>query len=433
MTIYDIIDKKRHGNVLSKEEIEYFVHGYVDGNIPDYQMSALLMAICCNGMKDEELTNLTIVMANSGDKFDLSPINGVTVDKHSTGGVGDKTTLIVAPIVAALGCKVAKMSGRGLGFTGGTIDKLESIEGYNVTIPEKEFINQVNEIGIGLIGSSKNLAPADKKIYALRDVTATVESIPLIASSIMSKKIAAGSKCILLDVKMGSGAFMKNDDEATELAKKMVSIGKLANRNTMALITNMDTPLGYKIGNNLEVQESIDVLKGNGPEDLTNLCIELATCMLMLCTNKEKEECIKLVKKSIDDGSAFNKFKELIIAQGGKTETIDSPDLFKKSKYVVKIEANKSGYINKMNTSSIGKVSCLLGAGREKKDDIIDYSAGIVLLKKTGDFVNQGEIIAELHTSKKEIIEQAKKIYISSIEISEIEPEKKPMVYKIIK
>ena len=262
MTMYDIIDKKRNGNVLNKEEIEYFVHGYVNGEIPDYQMSALLMAICCNGMETEELTNLTLVMANSGDKFDLSPVNGITVDKHSTGGVGDKTTLIVCPIVAALGCKVAKMSGRGLGFTGGTIDKLESIEGYNVVIPEEDFINQVNKIGIGLISSSKNIAPADKKIYALRDVTATVESIPLIASSIMSKKIAAGSKCILLDVKTGSGAFMQSLESATELAEKMVNIGKLSNRNTMAIITNMDTPLGYKIGNILEVQECIDVLKG---------------------------------------------------------------------------------------------------------------------------------------------------------------------------
>lgn len=433
MTMYDIIDKKRHGKVLSKEEIEHFVHGYVDGKIPDYQMASLLMAICINGMETEELTNLTIVMANSGDKFDLSPVNGITVDKHSTGGVGDKTTLIVGPIVAALGCKVAKMSGRGLGFTGGTIDKLESIDGYNVVIPEKEFIEQVNKIGISLISSSGNLAPADKKIYALRDVTATVESIPLIASSIMSKKIAAGSKCILLDVKMGSGAFMQNLDQATELAEKMVDIGKLANRNTMAVITNMDTPLGLKIGNNLEVQECIDVLKGNGPEDLTNLCIELASCMLMLCTNKDKDECINLVKNAIYNGSAFNKFRELVIAQGGNVYLIDNPQEFKNSKYIIEVKAEKTGFITKINTSEIGKVSGILGAGRMTKEDVIDYSAGIVLTKKTGDFVNVGEIIAKLHTSKKEIIEEAKQKYLSSIEISTEEPEKKPMVYKMIK
>ena len=433
MTMYDIIDKKRHGKILSKEEIEYFVHGYVNGEIPDYQMSALLMAICCNGMEDEELTNLTIIMANSGDKLDLSPVNGITVDKHSTGGVGDKTTLIVAPMVAALGCKVAKMSGKGLGFTGGTIDKLEAIEGYNVNIPEEQFINQVNRIGIGLISASGNLTPADKKIYALRDVTATVESIPLIASSIMSKKIAAGSKCILLDVKMGSGAFMQNLEMATELAKKMVNIGKIAERNTMAIITNMDVPLGNNIGNILEVQESINVLKGNGPEDLTNLCIELAACMLMLCTNKEKEECLELAKNVIYNGKAFEKFRELVIAQGGTPDVIDNPEKFKKSQNIVKIESPKDGYINKMNTASIGRVSCILGAGRESKDDLIDYTAGIVLSKKTGDFVKTGDIIAELHTSNKEKIEEAKKLFLSSIEISMEKPEKKPMVYKIIK
>lgn len=433
MTMYDIIDKKRHGKSLNKEEIEYFVNGYVGGIIPDYQMASLLMAICINGMEEEELTNLTITMANSGDKFDLSPVNGVTVDKHSTGGVGDKTTLIVAPIVAALGCKVAKMSGRGLGFTGGTIDKLESIEGYNVVIPKEQFIKQVNEIGIGLISSSGNLAPADKKIYALRDVTATVESIPLIASSIMSKKIAAGSKCILLDVKMGSGAFMQSLEQATELAEKMVSIGNLANRNTMAIITNMDTPLGLKIGNNLEVQECIDVLKGNGPEDLTNLCIELASCMLMLCTNKEKEECIQLVKNSISAGRAFNKFRELIIAQGGNINVIDNPNLFKKSEYEVEVKAEKDGFISKMNTSEIGKISGMLGAGRITKDDIIDYSAGIELYKKTGDYVSTGENIAKLHTCNKAIIEEAKNRYLDSIEISNEKPEIKPMVYKIIK
>ena len=433
MRMYDIIDKKRHGKSLNKDEIEYFVHGYVDGSIPDYQMASLLMAICCRGMEMKELTNLTTAMANSGDKFDLSPVNGITVDKHSTGGVGDKTTLIVSPIVASLGCKVAKMSGRGLGFTGGTIDKLESIEGYNTVIPQNDFVKQVNNIGIGLISSSINLAPADKKIYALRDVTATVESIPLIASSIMSKKIAAGSKCILLDVKMGSGAFMKDIEQATELSETMVRIGNLANRETMAIITNMDKPLGNKIGNSLEVQECIDVLKGNGPKDITDLCIELATYMLMLSTNKEKEECGMLVKNCISDGLAFRKFRELIKAQGGNIELIDNPENFKKSKYVVEIKSKEEGFISKMNTSKIGRVSCILGAGRENKDDILDYSAGIVLTKKTGDFVNAGEIIAKFHTSKKEIIEEAEKLYLSSIEISNEKPKVKPIIYKIIK
>ena len=433
MTMYDIIDKKRHGHALNKEEIEYFVNGYVDGMIPDYQMASLLMAICCNGMEEQELTFLTIAMADSGDKFDLSPVNGITVDKHSTGGVGDKTTLIVGPIVASLGFKVAKISGRGLGFTGGTIDKLESIDGYNVVIPEKQFIDQVNKIGIGLISSSSNLAPADKKIYALRDVTATVESIPLIASSIMSKKIAAGSQCILLDVKMGSGAFMQNEQDATELAEKMVTIGKNAKRNTMAIITNMDTPLGNKIGNNLEVQECIDVLKGNGPEDLTKLCIELASCMVMLCTNKEKEECEDLVNESIKNGLAFNKFRELVIEQGGNIDVIDNPELFKKSKTVIEVRSNKQGYISKMDTSNIGRISTLLGAGRETKEDIIDYSAGIIVTKKTGDYINEGDIIAELHTSKNDVIQEAESRYLSSIEVSSQIPENKPMVYKIIK
>ena len=433
MRMYDIIDKKRHGKTLDKEEIEYVIDGYVNDIIPDYQMSSLLMAICIKGMEKQELTNLTIAMANSGDKLDLSPINGVTVDKHSTGGVGDKTTLIVTPMAASLGCKVAKMSGRGLGFTGGTADKLESIEGYNINIPESDFIKQVNKIGIGLICSSKNLAPADKKIYALRDVTATVESIPLIASSIMSKKIAAEANCILLDVKMGSGAFMKNIEDATKLAESMVDIGKLAERKTMAIITDMDTPLGNKIGNSLEIKESIEVLQGKGPEDIRNICIELTACMLMLCTNKDKDECLKLSKQCLDDGTAFQKFRELIICQGGNIEQIDKPEKFKLAKYIVDVKANKSGYINKMNTSKIGSISCMLGAGRAKKEDIIDHSAGIELICKTGDKVEEGEIIAKLHTSNKDIIEDATNLYLSSIEISQQKPEKKPMVYKIIR
>ena len=433
MNMYDIIDKKRQDKALNKEEIEYFVTGYTKGNIPDYQMSALLMAICCNGMSTRELTDLTITMANSGDKLDLSPVNGVTVDKHSTGGVGDKTTLIVAPIVASLGCKVAKMSGRALGFTGGTIDKLESIEGYKTNIEEKQFIDQVNKIGIGLIGSSKNLAPADKKIYALRDVTATVQSIPLIASSIMSKKIAAGSECIVLDIKVGSGAFMKNFIQGAKLARTMVNIGKMAGRKTVAVVTNMNAPLGNEIGNNLEVKEAIETLKGKGPKDLTDLCINLSTEMLMLCTNKKKDECEKLVKESITDGSAFNKFKELIINQGGSIEQIDNPDLFEKAKYSVEIKAPRLGHIIKMNTSEIGRISSLLGAGRETKEDTIDYSAGITIIKKTGDYVKKGETIAILHTNKENIIEEAKELYLSSIKIYIQKPTRHRIVYGVIK
>ena len=432
MNMYEIIDKKRQNKPLSKEEIEYFVNGYVKEEIPDYQMSALLMAICCNGMNLSEVSVLTNAMANSGDKLDLSPVNGITVDKHSTGGVGDKTTLIVAPIVASLGCKVAKMSGRALGFTGGTADKLEAIEGYKINIPEEDFINQVNRIGIGLISSSGNLAPADKKIYALRDVTATVESIPLIASSIMSKKIAAGSKCILLDVKVGSGAFMKTPENAEILANLMVNIGKNAERKTMAIITNMNVPLGNKVGNTLEVKECIDILKGNGPEDLKELCIELSACMLMLCTNKGKEECIKLVSKTLENGTAFEKFRQLIIAQGGNVEQIENPTLFEEAKYKIEVKAPKSGYISKMDTSRIGRVSCILGAGRTKKEDKIDYSSGIELIKKTGSYVNKNETIAILHTSKNEIIKTAEKLYLESIEITQEKQEKQPMIYKII-
>jgi pyrimidine-nucleoside phosphorylase len=313
--MYDIIEKKRNNQKLSKEEIDYWVMGYVNGTIPDYQVASLLMAICFNGLDDEELTDLTMTMASSGDQIDLSQIEGKKVDKHSTGGVGDKTTLIVAPIAAACGCRVAKMSGKGLGFTGGTADKLESIQGYNINIPLEQFIKQVNDIGISLISQSGNLTPADKKIYSLRDVTATVESIPLIASSIMSKKIAAGSDCIVLDVKMGSGAFMKNIETARELSRKMVNIGKLAKRKTMAVITNMDIPLGINIGNSLEVIESIEVLKGKGPKDLRDVSIVLATCMVMCCKGLSEEEAKKEVIEVISNGKAFEKLKEVVKAQ----------------------------------------------------------------------------------------------------------------------
>ena len=432
MKMYDIIDKKRQGYQLDKNEIEYFIKEYVKNNIPDYQVSALLMAICLNGMTDEEITNLTIAMANSGDTLDLSQINGITVDKHSTGGVGDKTTLIVGPIVASLGCKVAKMSGKGLGFTGGTIDKLESIDGYKTNIKRQDFLNQVNKIGISLISQSENLVPADKKIYALRDVTATVNSIPLIASSIMSKKIAAGSKCILLDVKVGSGAFMKTIEDATKLAQTMVNIGNMAGRETKAVITNMDIPLGHEIGNILEVKEAIDVLKGNGPEDLTYICIELATYMYMMCTKKSKEESMALVKKALNDGSAFKKFRELVIAQGGNVNLIDNPELFLKPKYTIEVKAKNSGYIEHIDTGKIGIISCNLGAGRNKKEDAIDYTAGITITAKTGEFVNKGDVIAKLYTSKKFDIQELNDMYLNAITISKKQPPKPQMIYKII-
>ena len=432
MKMYDIIDKKRQGYQLNKNEIEYFIKEYVKNNIPDYQVSALLMAICLKGMTDEEITNLTIAMANSGDTLDLSQINGITVDKHSTGGVGDKTTLIVGPIVASLGCKVAKMSGKGLGFTGGTIDKLESIDGYKTNIKRQDFLNQVNKIGISLISQSENLVPADKKIYALRDVTATVNSIPLIASSIMSKKIAAGSKCILLDVKVGSGAFMKTIEDATKLAQTMVNIGNMAGRETKAVITNMDIPLGHEIGNILEVKEAIDVLKGNGPEDLTYICIELATYMYMMCTKRSKEESMALVKKALNDGSAFKKFRELVIAQGGNVNLIDNPELFLKPKYTIELKAKNSGYIEHIDTGKIGIISCNLGAGRNKKEDAIDYTECITITAKTGEFVNKGDVIAKLYTSKKFDIQELNDMYLNAITISKKQPPKPQMIYKII-
>lgn len=432
MTMYDIIEKKRDKKVLNKEEIDYFVENYTNGQIPDYQASALIMAIYLNGMNNEELVNLTMAMANSGEKFDLSEVNGITVDKHSTGGVGDKTTFIVAPIVAALGCKVAKMSGKSLGYTGGTADKLEAIDGYQINIDREQFINQVNDIGIGLISQSGNLTPADKKIYALRDVTATVESIPLIASSIMSKKIAAGSECIVLDVKMGSGAFMKNLENAKLLAKTMVDIGKLANRKIIAIITNMDIPLGKSIGNILEIKECIEVLKGNGPEDLKKICRYLAAYMYKLCTNKTIEECLYDVEEIIQNGKAFEKLKELIKAQGGNVELIENPENFAKAPYEIQVHATEDGFINKMDTEKIGKVSVRLGAGRLQKEDKIDYTAGIVLNKKIGDYVHQGEVLATLFTSNLENIDEIKELYLDSIEISSENNIDYKLIYDII-
>ena len=429
MRMYDLIMKKRSGGTLNKEELTYMIREYTVGNVPDYQMSAMLMAIYFKGMNDEETAMLTDAMAHSGDMVDLSAIEGVKVDKHSTGGVGDKTTLIVAPIVAACGVKVAKMSGRGLGHTGGTVDKLESIPGLQTAIPREEFFDIVNRTGVAVIGQSGNLAPADKKMYALRDVTATVESIPLIAASIMSKKLAAGSDAILLDVKTGSGAFMKSIEDSIELAKKMVAIGEHNNRSTVALITDMDCPLGNDIGNSLEVMEAIDTLKGNGPKDLTEVCIQLAANMLYLANKGEMDSCIKQVHEALESGRAFEKLVELVEAQGGDSAVIRNPELFKKPNYEHEVVANQSGYITHINTEEVGITSVVLGAGRETKESEIDYSAGIRLLKKYGDKVEKGDILGILYTDKEESLPEAERMFIEAYTIGEEKPAHRPHIY----
>lgn len=406
MNVYEIIDKKKRGLELNQTEIEYLINGYVNNEIPDYQISAWLMAVYFQGMTDRELLALTNCMTKSGEIVDLSSIMGVKVDKHSTGGVGDKVTLVVAPIVAACGGKVAKMSGRGLGFTGGTIDKLEAIPGLKTALAEEDFFNMVNEIGLAVMGQSADIAPADKKLYALRDVTATVDSIPLIASSIMSKKLAAGSDKIVLDVTVGSGAFMKDKENAVQLAEKMVAIGNGAGKKTVAILTNMDVPLGKMVGNNLEVVEAIETLKGRGPEDLIAVVVEIASTMLYLAQIGTKEECMKKVKRVIADGSALEKLKLMVERQGGDGSYIENPDQFEKAIYQHEIIANNSGYIGKMNTEECGKAAVLLGAGREVKNDPIDMTAGIQFNKKTGDAVKQGDIVAIAYSSSKEKLQQ---------------------------
>ena len=428
MRMYDIIKNKRDGGKLSKEEIDFFVKGYTAGEIPDYQASALCMAIYFRGMDDEETTNLTLAIAASGDKVDLSGINGVKVDKHSTGGVGDKTSLIIAPIVASYGVKVAKMSGRGLGHTGGTIDKLEAIDGYQTSIDKKEFFRIVNEVGASIIGQSGNLAPADKKLYALRDVTATVDSLPLIVSSIMGKKLAAGADCILLDVKTGSGGFMKTLEDSTKLAKSMVEIGHLAGKKVIALITDMDVPLGKAIGNSLEVIEAVETLKGEGPEDLTEICIDIAANMLYMAGKGTVKECEALAKKAIADGSALQTLVKMVHAQGGNEKLLLDTSLFKKAAYDYEVKAPKTGYIEHVDTESYGMASLALGAGRAKKEDPIDYSAGITLEKKTGDFVKEGDVIAVLHTNKPESVKEAEERILKATEISSEPVEKKPII-----
>lgn len=432
MRMYDIIEKKRNGGELNTAEIEYFISGIVDGTIPDYQTASLCMAIYFKGMSNTETAVLTDAMAKSGEMIDLSGINGITTDKHSTGGVGDKTTLIVAPIVAAAGGKVAKMSGRGLGHTGGTIDKLESIPGFSTSLDEKRFFEQVNKIGLSVIGHNKNLAPADGVLYSLRDVTATVDCIPLIASSIMSKKLAAGCNSIVLDVKTGSGAFMKTLEKSEELAKAMVKIGMANGRKTTALITNMDCPLGKTIGNNLEVKEAIEVLNGNGSEDLKEVSFSLAAAMIESVKNCDFDEAYDTAKRTVADGSALAKLKEMVKAQGGKTEYIENPNLFENAKFKKQIFSTESGFIKHMDTEKIGIVSSILGAGREKIEDSVDYTAGIVLEKKTAEKVNKGDLLATLYTNIEEKINESADLFISSIEFSETEIKKPKMVIEKI-
>ncbi len=422
MRITEIIRKKRDGLALSKEEIEFFINGYVDGSIPDYQISALLMAIYFNDMDERETADLTLAMLNSGDKVDLSAIKGVKVDKHSTGGVGDKTTLAVAPIAAACGVKIAKMSGRGLGHTGGTVDKLESVPGLRTAIDGKEFFDIVNKTGICVVGQSGNLCPADKKLYALRDVTETVDKIPLIASSIMSKKLASGSDKILLDVKVGSGAFMKTYADAEKLARAMVSIGNRAGKKTKALITDMDIPLGNSIGNSLEVIEAVNALKGNGPEDFTEVCLELAANMIYLAGFGTLGECRQKAEKAVSDGSALEKLAMMVEAQGGDKSYIYNTDKFKKANYERVITAPKDGYIHSMNAELCGTASVHLGAGREKKEDKIDFAAGIILHKKTGQFICKGERLATMYAENAEYFDTAGLELLSAYEISDEKP-----------
>lgn len=432
MRIYDIIQKKRDKEKLTDEEIRFAVDGFTNGHIPDYQMSALLMAIFLNGMDKHELTELTTAMTESGDKVDLSMFGDLSADKHSTGGVGDKTTLIVAPIVAALGGKVAKMSGRGLGHTGGTVDKLESISGYQTTLMRDDFIDQVRRVGVAVISQSGHIAPADKKIYALRDVTATIDSIPLIASSIMSKKLAAGSKNIVLDVKFGSGAFMKSVESAEQLAETMVEIGKTAGMRIAAVLTNMDIPLGNAVGNALEVLEAVEVLSGCGSDDLVTVCSELAARMLCLCHGWSYKYSLDKVKDAINSGRALNKFAEWIEAQGGTSRFIKDKDLLGVAPIQRKYAAQTAGYIAHMDAELIGKAASALGAGREKAGDEIDHTAGIVLKKKTGDYCNPGEPIAVLHTSNKNHLSEACTYLDRAIMISTDKPTELPLIFGVI-
>lgn len=433
MNTVELITKKRNGQALTDAEIEYLVNGYTAGDIPDYQMSAFLMAVYFNGMDKDETVALTKIMRDSGDVVDLSAIDGIKVDKHSTGGVGDKTTLIVGPIAAACGVPIAKMSGRGLGFTGGTIDKLEAIPGYKTAISEQEFMDQVNGRGISVIGQTGHIAPADKKIYALRDVTGTVENLSLITSSIMSKKLAAGSDAILLDVKCGSGAFMKTQEDAETLASLMVEIGNADGKKTMAMITDMEQPLGNAIGNTLEVEEALDVLKNRGPEDITELCIALGGMMLYLGEKAASpEEGMQKARKALEDGSALDKFRDLVEGQGGDPRIIDDHSLLPQAEICKDLNAWDEGYIEELDAMKIGLASQHTGAGRERKDDVIDMSAGIVLCKKKGDFVNCGDILCKIYGNDIKKVEKALEEVTSSVKIGKEKPQAVPLIKKII-
>lgn len=401
MRMYDLIMKKRNGGTLSRDEIFFMIEGYTKGNIPDYQMSAMMMAIYFNGMNEKETAALTMAMAESGDQLDLSGIQGIKVDKHSTGGVGDKTSLALTPMVSACGVKIAKMSGRGLGHTGGTIDKLESFQGFSTSLSEEAFIDQVNRIGISIIGQTKNLAPADKKLYALRDVTATVDNMSLIASSIMSKKLAAGADAIVLDVKTGSGAFMKEEADAMLLAGEMMTIGKNAGRKMMAVISDMDQPLGNAVGNALEVKEAIETLKGHGPADFTELCMTLGSCMLMVAEIAENEQQAReMLKEAVDSGKALDKLAKLVEAQGGDKRMVYETDLLPKASSITPLLSEKDGYVEKIQCDEVGICSLILGGGRETKESAIDLSVGIVLTKKVGSHVKAGEPLAYIHSNE---------------------------------
>lgn len=412
MRMVDLIEKKKNGVSLSKDEIEFIIEGYTEGSIPDYQMSAFLMSVCFQDMTDEEIAHLTLAMANSGDRIDLSTIHGIKVDKHSTGGVGDTTTIVLAPLVASVGVPVAKMSGRGLGHTGGTIDKLEAIPGFQVEIPNERFIQLVNETKVAVTGQSGDLAPADKKMYALRDVTATVDSIPLIASSIMSKKIASGADAIVLDVTSGEGAFMKNLEDAKRLAQTMVRIGNLAGRKTMAVISDMSQPLGNAIGNTLEIIEAIETLKGRGPEDLKEMVYVLGSQMVVLAGQASSlEEAKELLEEALTSGKALEKFREMIINQGGDGAVIDDYSRFDQAEYVIDLPAKTTGYVRRIHAENVGIAAMLLGAGRQTKEDSIDYSVGVVLHKKVGEKVAEGESLVTIYANKEPIDEIKEMLY----------------------
>ncbi len=432
MNMYSLIEKKRDGEALTEEEIHFVVSGYTNGDIPDYQVSALLMAIYFQGMTEKELSNLTMAMVHSGDTIDLSKIEGIKVDKHSTGGVGDTTTLILAPLVASAGVPLAKMSGRGLGHTGGTIDKLESVPGFHVELSTEEFVELVNKNKVAVIGQSGNITPADKKLYSLRDVTATVNAIPLIASSIMSKKIAAGSDAIVLDVKTGAGAFMKELDDARALAKSMVKIGNQLNRNTKAVISDMSQPLGFAIGNALEVKEAIDTLKGAGPKDLTELCLVLGSQMLVAAKRTDTlDEARQILSDNLKNGKAISVFETFLKSQGGDSSVVHNSDLLPKAAFQVDLPSKSSGYVSKITANELGTAAMMLGAGRQTKESEIDLAVGLVLNKKVGDFVEKGETLLTIHSNSEDLDAIKENIY-QSIKVDENKVEPPKLIYELI-